>query len=388
VQTGGFHLCKCMRLFDNSAINRTYLHSTLQILAEYSGGVFVFVYLLKAGIAVPLVLCAISSWALGRLILRRVVLPAAIQFGLRNCLVFGTAIDAVGYLILGQVHGLGALLYVYILTSAFGNCFYWTCYHTTVATLGNAEQRGSQVSALAAIAALNSIIGPLLGGFLLVHAGAVYGFMVAAALQALSILPLLTLQNLPVARVAKVDALALQQARRIYFADGLGNASGFFIWALALFQTLGESFSSFGAALAIAGGVAAAMTLGLGRLIDLGHSKHAQQIAYGIMALSLVLKSVGYSQAWSAVAANALGAVAGPLYWSAMMSRVYNLAQSSSCPLRFQMAGEGAWDFGTALGCFVAAALIWVGLGFSWPLILGVGAAAFGYASLTKSEAA
>jgi MFS transporter, DHA1 family, inner membrane transport protein len=375
-----------MRFFDNSAINRTYLHSALQILAEYTGGVFVFVYLLKAGFPVAAVILTIACWSLGRLVLRSVVLPAVKRFGLRNCLIFGTAVDAFAYVILGQVHEPSWLLAAYVFCSAFGNCFYWTCYHSLVARLGNAEQRGSQVSALAAIAALNGIIGPLLGAFLLVHAGGSYSFLVAAFLQAISIVPLLTIENVQIVQEATVDPKALSQARRIYFADGMVNASAYFIWVIALFQTLGESFSSFGAALALAGAVGAAMSLGAGRLIDLGHSARAQQIAYVIMALALIVKAFGFSFAWSAVLANAIGAVAAPLYWSAMMSRVYNMAQTSSCPLRFQVAGEGAWDLGTACGCILAAFMLWMGFGFFWPIIFGLAACAFGYVALAGTD--
>jgi MFS transporter, DHA1 family, inner membrane transport protein len=375
-----------MRFFENSAINRTYMHSALQILAEYTGGVFVFVYLLKTGFPVAVVILTIACWSLGRLVLRGVVLPAVKRYGLRNCLIFGTAVDAFGYLILSQVRGPSWILGAFVLCYSFGNCFYWTCYHSLVASLGNSEQRGSQVSALAAIAALNGIIGPLLGAYLLVHVGGFYSYVVVAFLQAISILPLLTIENVTIVKEATLDPKALSQARRIYFADGMANASAYFIWVIALFQTLGENFSSFGAALAIAGGVGAAMSLGAGRLIDLGHSARAQQIAYAIMGLALIVKAFGFPFAWGAIFANALGAVAAPLYWSAMMSRVYNLSQSSACPLRFQVAGEGAWDLGTACGCIIAAFVIWMGFGFFWPILIGLGACVFGYAALAGTD--
>jgi MFS transporter, DHA1 family, inner membrane transport protein len=376
-----------MRFFDNSAINRTYLHSALQILAESTGGVFVFVFLLKAGFSVAVVFCALAGWSIGRLVLRQLVLPATLRFGLRNCLIFGVGVDAVSYMILGQIHEPGPLLIAYLLTFSLGSCFYWTCYHSLVATLGNAEKRGSQVSAVATIAALNGIIGPLIGGLVLVHAGGFYGFLVAAIVQASSILPLINLPNVQVAPVAKVDTATLKNVRQIFFADGMINASAYFIWVIALFRTLGEKFDSFGVALAIAGVVAAIISLGAGRLIDLGHQKQAQLIAYSIMALSIVLKSVAFATPWSAVVANALGAIAGPLYWSAMMSRVFNLSQASACPLRFQIAGEAAFDLGSALGCIVAAAFMYFGYGFFFPLIFGVVACAFGYFAIAKPAA-
>jgi MFS transporter, DHA1 family, inner membrane transport protein len=376
-----------MQFFSNSSINRAYLHSTLQILAEYSGGVFVYVYLLKAGFSVAMVFCTVAAWSLGRLILRQAVVPAAKRFGLRNCLIFGTAVDGLAFMILGQVREPGSMLIVFLLCSSFGNCFYWTCYHSLVATLGNAEKRGAQVSAIGFILALNSIVGPLLGGFLLVSAGTAYGFLGAAMLQALSILPLLGIENVQIAQTAKVSGEAFRNARRIYFADGVTTSSGYFIWAVALFQSLGESFTSYGAALAVAGLAGAIMSLGVGRLIDIGHSSKAQQIAYGVTALALIVKAIGFSHPWSAVLANAVGAVAAPLYWSAMMSRVYNLAQSSSCPLRFQVAAEGAWDLGLAFGCLLAAGLMWLGFSYFWPLMFGLSGCFAGYKLLQEKAA-
>ncbi len=42
-----------MPFFNNSTINRTYIHTALQTFAENVGGIFIFVYLIKAGFSVP-----------------------------------------------------------------------------------------------------------------------------------------------------------------------------------------------------------------------------------------------------------------------------------------------------------------------------------------------
>ena len=72
-----------MRFFNNSAINRIYLHSALLGLSEYSGGAFVFVFLLKAGIALPIVFLSLAAIVLMRLLFRQMVLPFAYRFGIR-----------------------------------------------------------------------------------------------------------------------------------------------------------------------------------------------------------------------------------------------------------------------------------------------------------------
>jgi len=48
-----------MSFFGNDAINRVNLHTTVVALAQGAGGVFVFVYLLKAG--VPIRWCSAPS---------------------------------------------------------------------------------------------------------------------------------------------------------------------------------------------------------------------------------------------------------------------------------------------------------------------------------------
>lgn len=73
-----------MRFFDNSSINRLYLHSGLQGFAFNGGAVFSYVYLLKAGIANYLVFFTIAVVILLRLALRLALLPIVHRIGLRN----------------------------------------------------------------------------------------------------------------------------------------------------------------------------------------------------------------------------------------------------------------------------------------------------------------
>lgn len=375
-----------MRFFDNSDINRTYVQSGFATLAASMGEVFVFAYLLKAGFGVAIVFCAMAGWSMTRLVLRQIVLPAVLKFGLRNCLIFGTLVDAVAFLIVSQITQPGYLLIGYIACSALGNSFYWACLHTLIAMIGDAEKRGAQVSLKESISAVVGIIGPLIGAFLLVRFGPLAAFVFAALLLVASIIPLIGIRNLRIAPQAAIDPATKKQVWTIYFADGLRAAANYYVWSIALFEVLGENFSSFGAVLALAGGVGAVMSLGIGKLIDLGHLARARQMAFAGMALTVALKAFGYSTPWIAIVASAASAVALPLYASVMMSRVYNLSQKSACPLRFQIIGEGAWDMGVAIGCVLAAAMAWLGIGFFWPIILGLAACALGYGALADKQ--
>ena len=135
-----------MRFFDNSAINRIYLHSALHGLSEYSGGAFVFVFLLKAGIALPLVFLSLAAIVLMRLLFRQVVLPFVQRFGIRAALVVGLTIGALSYIPIGFIHDVGPMLLLFLVLLALGDAFYWACFHATSARLGDADARGAQVS--------------------------------------------------------------------------------------------------------------------------------------------------------------------------------------------------------------------------------------------------
>ena len=361
-----------MRFFNNSAINRIYLHSALLGLSEYSGGAFVFVFLLKAGIALPIVFLSLAAIVLMRLLFRQMVLPFAYRFGIRAALITGIAIGAVAFIPIGYVHDVGPMLVLFLALAALGDAFYWACFHATSARLGDAEARGAQVSVVQLVYSLSNIAGPLIGGFLQVGAGPVWAFVFAGLIRVLSIWPLLSTPDPVIDRTAKIEARSKHFAAQVYFFDGFGNACAGNAFALALFITLGENFQTFGFALAGAAVFGAVMGLGIGRLFDLGHRKWSTAIGMSAVCLFVITAALGYHSAITAIAALALGAITGPLYASAFNARVYNLSKASGDSLRFQIWGEGGWDLGCALGGVIAALLTWLGFSFTWPIAIGL----------------
>ncbi len=381
-----------MATFKNSAINRIYVHAGLQSFATSAGGAFIYVYLLKAGIAVQLVLLTISAVMALRLLIRPLVVPLARRIGLRNTLIFGTVADASSYLLLPEVDGLGLWLVAYVALASFGTAFYWTCYHACVAQLGDEEHRGAQVSAREAVAAVSGIIGPLFGGLVLTFMGPFYAFAAATLVYLAAALPLLHIEPMPVEHDVAISRADRNFAFGIAFSDGVVAASVNFLWRIVLFQTLGEKFDSFGGALAVAGLAGAVMGLGIGKMIDRGFHHQSRIIGISAMTIAVALQAFGFASPWSAVAANMFEAAAIPLYISAIMAPLYRAGAASGCPLRFNVYGENGFDSGAGTGCLVAALLLWAGTGYFWPLIMGLaGCAAVyavlrGYRGITGSE--
>jgi MFS transporter, DHA1 family, inner membrane transport protein len=164
--------------------------------------------------------------------------------------------------------------------------------------------------------------------------------------------------NVKVAWTAPGALKASVPGALLFAADGWIAAGYFFVWQIALFLALGQSFSAFGGAMALSAVAGAVGGLFLGRLIDAGHGVRAATIALAALALTTALRAASYGNAPLAVIAQACGALVLCLYAPALGTAVYNQAKGSPCPLRFHVAAEGGWDLGGASACLLGAALL------------------------------
>jgi hypothetical protein len=365
-----------MSFLGNRAVNRVILHNGVQALAQQGGGVFVFVYLLKAGVPAALVLCTIAAMVAGRFLARPAVLPLARRLGLRRCLMLGTVLEAPIFPLLPQVHGPGPLLAAVVAVGALGSVIYWTCYHAYFAAIGDAARRGGQVGAREALAALVGIAAPALAGWALVAAGPRFLFGLAALVQVAAAAPLVGALEAPVPADAPGGFRAAALGAALMAGDGWFASAFYYVWQIALFITLGEGFGAYGGAMALSGLAGAAGSLLVGRMIDLGHGRRSVFVAYGCGVGVAALRAASYGTPALAIAANALGATATALLTPALMSRVYNLAKASPCTLRFHIAAEGGWDLGCGLGCLAAAGLLAAGGPMGLILLLSLAGAA------------
>jgi MFS transporter, DHA1 family, inner membrane transport protein len=366
-----------MAFFRSKTVNLLNLHYGIHAIALSGGGAFFAVYLLKSGVSIPWVLASLALILAGRFIIRPIVVPIAVRSGMRALVIAGTCLTALQYPLLAEVHGLGPALFVLCLVAALGDTFYWSSYHAYYAALGNHEHRGSELGAREALAALVGIVSPLVTGWALVAFGPRVAFGATAAILLFGALPLFWTPDVVVVRRAPGAYRAAIPGMKLFLADGWIAAGYFFVWQIALFLSLGESYVAFGGALALAALVGAVAGLFLGRLIDAGHGQRAVSFAIGALVITTVLRAFAPGHALLAIVANALGALVVCLYIPTLMTAVYNQAKRSPCTLRFHVATEGSWDVGGAAGCLLAALLAAAGVPLSAAILLPlVGAAA------------
>ncbi len=365
-----------MAFLGNRAVNRINLHYGIYALATASGGTFLLVFLLRVGLTPSEVLLTSVAFVLGRFAARPFVLPLAKRFGLKAMVIFGTFMLALQYPLSAEVSGLDWALFARNAVAAIGEAFYWTCFHAYFASLGDAEHRGHQIGAREALVQGIGIVAPLLGAWALESLGPHWMFTAVGIVQALAILPLLGLPDVAVKREAPGAFRGARDGAAIFVVHGWFTAGFIVVWQVALFMALGQSFSAYGGAVALAAVAGAAGGLLLGKRLDGGHGAYAVVFVFGAMVAATVARAARLGSPEAAVAANALGVFAMCFYVPTLMTAVYNLSKVSPCSLRFHMAAEGAWDVGYCGAMLVTVAFLAGGFAISTGVLLAVPALA------------
>jgi DHA1 family inner membrane transport protein len=356
-----------MAYFRNQSINLLNLHYALHALALAGGGAFYGVFLLKAGVSAPIVLASLSLVNVGRFMLRPLMIWPARRWGLKPLAIAGVLLCTLQYPLLAHVHRADLLLLALCAVSAFGDTVYWTAYHAYYAKLGDAEHRGRQLGIREGLAALASVVAPLATGWALTTYGPRVAFYSTAVVVLISALPILGARNVRIADAAPQAFRAALRGAALFAVDGWRYGAAV-VWSIALFLSLGESFTGYGGAVALAAIVGAASGLLLGRFIDLGHGRRVVWLVAALLGLIDLARAGSFGSPVLAVAANAAAALAGALYMPTLMTAIYNLGQDSPCPMRFQIAADGGWDAGAAAACLTAAAML--ALGAPMPLAI------------------
>jgi hypothetical protein len=359
--------------FTNRDINLLAVHTTLHKFAWAGSGVFIGVYLYRAGIPLATIFLAFAAIYVARFILRPLVVMVAPVIGVRATLIFGTLLHAAQYPALALIHGVGFDFVLFCAITAIGWVFYWTCYHAVFSALGDADRRGSQVGARQVLGSVAAVLGPAVGGIVLTAFGPWAAFGAAAIVEAAAIAPLFWISDPYVERVAPKGVYAASMVGMQLFAtDGWILGSSVMAWTIIMFQALDARFDELGGLLAVSAFAGAIGGAVLGRLIDLGHTRHAMWINASVIALILGAKSVCGTDP-VLVSAVAIGAMLfGGLYTPTLMIALYNEAKASPCTLRFQVAAEGGWDAGALCACLASAGLLDAGAPLQTAIALAI----------------
>jgi MFS family permease len=358
-----------MAYFTYRDIHRLALHNAVATVAWTLSSTFSAVFLLRAGLTPAQIFLAFAVTLALRLVMRPLVLLAASAIGLRRTFVLGAILCALSCPALALAGGIGPGLAVFVVVSALGQVFYWTCYHVFFTAVSDRGRRATQVGAFQAFGTVAAMLGPALGGMLLATRGPWVTFGAAFLIALVAILPLIGIAEPPIVREKPRGAYAAAKTGlMLYFADGWMQVSLTIAWSMVLFQALHERYDSFGGTLSLAALAGAVGGIFLGRLIDNGHARSAVWINAGMLALVVVLRAATFGNAAAAVAVAIGTTMLSGLYLPSWMTATYNEAKMAPCTLRFQFAAEGGWDGGGVCAGLIAAGCCALGL----PLVASI----------------
>jgi len=202
------------------------------------------------------------------------VLPLAKRIGLRRTLILGTLMEAVVYPILAEVRGMDTAFWAMCLIAPIGSVLYWTCYHAYFASPGRRRApRRPDRRARGVVGdrrdrrAVGRHNGPWSRG------AADRLHRRGGCCRRWPPSPCWGAPDVAVAREAPGGFRAARLGATLMATDGWLAACYYYVWQVALFITLGESFSAYGGAMALSALVGAVGGMLLGRRIDAGHGR-------------------------------------------------------------------------------------------------------------------
>lgn len=339
------------------------IHNAMFMLAFSTAGGFVGGYLIRTGIALPVVILLYATFFLLRLILRMLAFGIVRRLGLRRTMIAALAVIALQYVPLLHADR-PVWLIAWLVCMSLGEVMYWPIYHSAVAMSGDSARRGRQLGLRSALISAAAVLGPLLGAVLIANFGPGADFIIGATTVLLAIIPIIRCGEFQAGTIPGAME-SLRGADRLSFLlfliDGWMSSGYMTVWAITYFVLIGARYEAFGMANAAAGLIGCVVSLIGGRWID--RRRHGQGQILAVCAALLLIIAIQAASCWSPVAATVANlsvvAVTGA-YVPLLMSSVYERAKRSPAIFRFHLALEAAWDIGGTASIATSALIAWL----------------------------
>ncbi|MBW6440879.1 MFS transporter [Patescibacteria group bacterium] len=115
---------------------------------------------------------------------------AAAKYGFEHCIFYSIPFGIMYFLTLSQLTNFPWLAFVAILFMVIYKTLFWPSYHTDFAHYGASGYRGRELSVLSLILTVATILGPIVGGVILVNFGFQVLFVAVSAISLISAIPL------------------------------------------------------------------------------------------------------------------------------------------------------------------------------------------------------
>ncbi|MCK5412999.1 MAG: MFS transporter [Candidatus Pacebacteria bacterium] len=296
---------------------------------------------------------------------------AAAKYGFEHCIFYSIPFGIFYFLTLSQLPNYPWLVVVAILSMVTYKSLFWPSYHTDFAHYGVSGYKGRELSVLTFILTIATILGPIIGGIILVNFGFQVLFVVVSIVSLISVIPLFATREQfephnfsykdsfkrllkPYGHYKRKDSIAY-----FGFGEEIVAAIG---WPIFIFLII-ERFDLMGVLIGAIAIIIAIVSLYVGKLSDVLQKKDKKKlVTYGTIVYIIAWILRPFSANWLGVllvdimSKGSKTTINYPLY-----TFIYSAGKNHKGFLKYNMFYEMSLSAGKALVAWSVAliAILW-----------------------------
>ncbi len=237
------------QVFGSRELNEIYVSMALKTFAISMVSIFVPIYLVNLGYSFVQVFI---YYAVVRIVHALSVVAAAktvAKFGLKHAILFSMPFLILYYLALYYLPVLNISIYWIACLFGIHNALYWVGYHVDFARSSQKIHRGMQIGALYVFSMLFMILGPALGGLILLVSGFKVLYSLVFCLLLFSVWPLFLSKEIFESFELGFSRLSLRKRFRTlltFVGFGIEHTVATVIWPIFLYFQIVSDFSKLG----------------------------------------------------------------------------------------------------------------------------------------------
>lgn len=223
------------------SVKELYANKVLRDLGFSMINIFIPIYLFQTGFEFFEVLSFLLLWYMLQAPLFVIVAGLNAVIRMRSSMVFASVMSIVSLLLLLVLPNAKWLFYLVAVSLALQESFYWQTFHTDFAKHINKRYSGEEVGILFALVRIISVIGPILGAFIIVFLGYNILLGIASLLFTISVLPLLNLEKRkePITIVPQL-LKGVKPFIHLFFVNSFVSTANAIIWPIFVFIHFGS----------------------------------------------------------------------------------------------------------------------------------------------------
>ncbi|MBU1179777.1 MFS transporter [Patescibacteria group bacterium] len=172
-------------------LNELYISTVIFGLAQSMIMIFIPIYLYQLGYSLGQILLYFTFHYAAYAILMLITGKIIIKIGYEASIGWSIPLYGIYLASLFLIPTFPILFYISAGAWALHKAMYWPAFHADFTEFGNIKARGEEISSMKVLVGMVSILGPTIGGFILMHSGFTLIFIIVMALSFASLIPLL-----------------------------------------------------------------------------------------------------------------------------------------------------------------------------------------------------